>query len=185
MRHVTGLTEVEAERRLAARGSQHEERSSRSYRSIAIANTFTIFNLILAVFGAATIAFGNPRDALFLGILFANIGIGTFQEVRAKRALDKLAALIAELTDPQLVSPDLRAAVVTLGDCSADQCIIDADFLGDVGFKVVAPHRYFPRMRLELEQGLGWKADVEAALERLLASAQLQQPVGAGASPCS
>ena len=68
-----------------------------------------------------------------------------------------------------------------LGDCSVDQCIIDADFLADVGFEVVAPHRYFPRLRLELEQGLGWKADVEAALERLLESARLQQPVGAGA----
>ena len=45
--------------------------------------------------------------------------------------------------------------------------------------------RYFPRLRLELEQGLGWKADVEAALERLLETAQLQQPVGAGASPCA
>ena len=74
--------------------------------------------------------------------------------------------------------------VEVLGDCSVDQCILDADFLGDVGFDVVAPHRYFPRLRLELEQGLGWKADVEAALERLLESAQLQQPVGAGASPC-
>ena len=46
-------------------------------------------------------------------------------------------------------------------------------------------HPYFPRLRLELEQGLGWKADVEAALERLLETAQLQQPVGAGASPAS
>jgi hypothetical protein len=32
---------------------------------------------------------------------------------------------------------------------------------------------------------LGWKADVEAALERLLETAQLQQPVGAGVSPCA
>jgi hypothetical protein len=31
---------------------------------------------------------------------------------------------------------------------------------------------------------LGWKAGVEAALERLLETAQLQQPVGAGAGPC-
>ena len=39
--------------------------TSRSYRSIVIANTFTVFNLILAVFGAATLAFGDPKDALF------------------------------------------------------------------------------------------------------------------------
>jgi hypothetical protein len=59
---------------------------------------------------------------------------------------------------------------------------MDADFLAEVGFVVVSPHRYFPRLRLELDKGLGWKAEVEAALERLLESAQLQ-PVGAGASP--
>ena len=71
-----------------------------------------------------------------------------------------------------------------MGDCSVDQCVLDADLLRDAGFVVVSQHRYFPRLRLELEQGLGWKADVEAALERLLETAQLQQPVGAGAGPC-
>ncbi len=91
---VTGLTEAEASRRLREAGPRHEQATSRSYASIAIANTFTVFNAILAGFGAATIIFGNPRDALFLGILVANVAIGTFQEVRAKRALDKLAALV-------------------------------------------------------------------------------------------
>ena len=38
-------------------------------------------------------------------------------------------------------------------------------------------HRYFPRLRLELDKGLGWKAEVEAALERLLESVEVQ-PVG-------
>jgi hypothetical protein len=31
---------------------------------------------------------------------------------------------------------------------------------------------------LELDKGLGWKAEIEEALERLLESAELQQPVG-------
>jgi cation-transporting ATPase E len=91
---VTGLSEAEATRRLREAGPPHEQATSRSYASIAIANTFTVFNAILAGFGAATIVFGNPKDALFLGILVANVAIGTFQEVRAKRALDKLAALV-------------------------------------------------------------------------------------------
>jgi hypothetical protein len=86
------------------------------------------------------------------------------------------------LSDPQLADPDTRPVLESLGDCSVDRCIIDADFLKDVGFVVVAQHPYFPRLRLELDKGLGWKAEVEAALERLLASAQLQQPVGAGSS---
>jgi hypothetical protein len=64
--------------------------------------------------------------------------------------------------------------------CSFDQCMIDAGLLLDTGFTVAAPHRYFPRLRLELDRGLGWKAEVEAALERLLEGAELQQPVGSG-----
>src|SRR6201996_3645166 len=91
---AAGLTQSEAERRLKEAGPPHEQRTSRSYASIAIANTFTVFNLILAGFGLATIIFGDPKDALFLGILIANVAIGTFQEVRAKRTLDKLAALV-------------------------------------------------------------------------------------------
>jgi P-type E1-E2 ATPase len=91
---ATGLSEWEAARRLREAGPPHEPPTSRSYTSIAIANTFTVFNAILAGFGIATIVFGNPKDALFLGILVANVAIGTFQEVRAKRTLDKLAALV-------------------------------------------------------------------------------------------
>ncbi len=73
------------------------------------------------------------------------------------------------------VDPELSAAVEALGECSFERCMIDADFLLSAGFTVVAPHRYFPRLRLELDKGLGWKAEVEAALERLLESAQLQE----------
>ena len=38
-----------------------------------------------------------------------------------------------------------------------------------VGFKTVAPHHRYPRLRLELRRP-SWKADVEAALEQLLGS---------------
>jgi hypothetical protein len=86
-----------------------------------------------------------------------------------------------ELLVPGAADPELAPAIEALGDCSFDQCMIGADFLLDAGFTVVAPHLYFPRLRLELDKGLGWKAEVEEALERLLKSAQMQQPVGAGA----
>src|SRR5260370_113341 len=91
----SGLTEAEASRRLAARGPLKAPATSRSYASIVRANVFTIFNLILAVAGAVTIAYGQWQDALFLGILFFNSAIGIVQEVRAKKALDQLAALVA------------------------------------------------------------------------------------------
>ncbi|HZQ31837.1 MAG TPA: acetyltransferase [Mycobacterium sp.] len=97
--------------------------------------------------------------------------------VRALEAFGRTAEA-AELVDQQAAPADVRRVVEPFGDCSFDQCMIAADFLLDVGFTVVAPHRYFPRLRLELDQGLGWKAEVEAALERLLHTGQLE-PVGA------
>lgn len=59
------------------------------------ANVLTVFNLILAAFGVLTLLFGDARDALFLGIIVANSTIGISQEVRAKRALDRLSLLVA------------------------------------------------------------------------------------------
>jgi cation-transporting P-type ATPase E len=92
---AAGLSEAEAARRLAERGELQPPASSRSYASIVRANTLTVFNLILVVFGVLTLAFADWRDALFLSILVANTGIGIVQEVRAKHALDRLAALVA------------------------------------------------------------------------------------------
>jgi cation-transporting P-type ATPase E len=132
---MAGLSETEAARRLKAAGPPHEQRTSRSYVSIAIANTFTVFNLILAGFGLATIVFGNPKDALFLGILVANVAIGTFQEVRAKRALDRLAALVvAKATVVRDGTPrQVSLSDVVVGDLvrigSGDQLPADGDLV--------------------------------------------------------
>ena len=87
-----GLTEAEAARRLAERGPIEPPATSRSVASIVRANVFTVFNAILVVFGALMLVFGDWRDALFLGIVIANSGIGIGQELRAKRALDRLYA---------------------------------------------------------------------------------------------
>ncbi|MFT4395434.1 hypothetical protein ACLTEW_10910 [Gordonia lacunae] len=67
-------------------------------------------------------------------------------------------------------------------------CMNDASFLKDSGFDVVSSHQRFPRFRLELDEGLGWKFEVESALQKLVVMAQIdlagrQQtavPVGAG-----
>lgn len=89
-----GLTESEAARLLRER-EPYVQTTSRSYASIVRANVFTVFNLILAVAGTATLVFGEWQDALFLGVLVSNSAIGITQEIRAKRALDRLAALVA------------------------------------------------------------------------------------------
>ncbi|HET9114453.1 MAG TPA: HAD-IC family P-type ATPase [Gaiellaceae bacterium] len=126
-----GLSQLEAAQRLAASGRRGARRSSRSYASIVRANVFTVFNLILAVAGAATLAFGEWQDALFLGVLVANATIGTAQEVRAKRALDRLSAFVAPHATvvrdgaPQVVSVEevVVGDVVRVGP--GDQVVAD------------------------------------------------------------
>ena len=73
----------------------YEPTTSRTYVSIVRANVLTVFNLILLLAGAATLTFGAWQDALFLGVLVSNSAIGIAREVRAKRALDSLATLVA------------------------------------------------------------------------------------------
>ncbi|MFT4042453.1 MAG: hypothetical protein QM673_04750 [Gordonia sp. (in: high G+C Gram-positive bacteria)] len=53
------------------------------------------------------------------------------------------------------------------------ECIIDAGFLKDSAFDVVSSHPRFPRFRLELDEGLGWKFEVESALEKLVVMAAI------------
>ena len=91
---MTGLTETEARRRLAERGPRRPPQTSRSYASIVRANLFNLPNAVLVFFGVATVALGELADALFLGVVVANTVIGSAQEIRAKRALDRLAALV-------------------------------------------------------------------------------------------
>jgi magnesium-transporting ATPase (P-type) len=126
-----GLSQAEAERRLAARGEVEGPTTSRSWKSILRANLLTVFNVTLVIFGIITLIFGDWRDALFLGILIVNAGIGIVQEARAKRSLDRLAALVApkatvvrdgsarQVTVPEVVPGDL----VEMG--AGDQVVAD------------------------------------------------------------
>src|SRR6266436_686884 len=92
----TGLTAAQVagrvSRGLANAGGGH---TSRSVAHILRANILTRFNLILGVLLAVILAVGQPQDALFGVVLVTNALIGIGQELRAKRTLDRLAALSA------------------------------------------------------------------------------------------
>ncbi len=77
-----------------------------------------------------TLAFGDVQDALFLAILVANAGIGIAQEVRAKRTLDRLAALVAPTANVLRDGTPRRVGV---------EDVVDGDVvLLDAGDQVVA-----------------------------------------------
>jgi len=92
---LTGLSEAEVAQR-TAQGLVNvaKAKAGRSYAQIAKDNLFTFFNLVLFSLGAILLALGSPRDAFFTAaIALLNAVVGTVQEVRAKRKLDKIALL--------------------------------------------------------------------------------------------
>ncbi|QIS07938.1 GNAT family N-acetyltransferase [Nocardia brasiliensis] len=80
----------------------------------------------------------------------------------------------------RIIAPIKGAAAGPTAECSPETCMIEADFLEDVGFEVVAPHHKFPRLRLEINSDHGWKEDVERALDQLLAAASMTPPARVG-----
>jgi cation-transporting ATPase E len=141
-----GLGEAEAARRLAAAGPPRRQQSSRSYASIVRANVLTVFNVILAGFGAVTLIFGDARDALFLGIIVANAGIGITQEVRAKRALDRLSLLVAPQARVRRDGSVRRLAV--------EQVVVGDLVLLEPGDQVVADGRLLAASDLRLDESI-------------------------------
>ena len=63
----------------------------RSEQEIILSNLFTFFNLIFVILAVLLILSGSSvKNCTFMGVVICNIVIGCIQEIRAKRAVDKL-----------------------------------------------------------------------------------------------
>jgi cation-transporting P-type ATPase E len=82
-----------------------------------------------------TLIFGDWRDALFLYILVFNSAIGIWQEVSAKRALDRLAALVVPTATVTRdgVTREVRVEELVPGDLvhvkAGDQIVADGELV--------------------------------------------------------
>lgn len=61
-------------------------------------------------------------------------------------------------------------------DSDVPHCLLPANFARAVGFVDVQPHHRYPRLRFELASGIGWKEQVEAALEQLFTVISVPAP---------
>lgn len=93
---IRGLSDREVKDRvLRGEANTRKEQSSRTIGGILIANIFTRFNAIVSALLCVILVIGPLQDALFGGVLIVNTLIGIVQEVRAKRALDRLVVISA------------------------------------------------------------------------------------------
>jgi magnesium-transporting ATPase (P-type) len=90
-----GLSDAEAARRRAAgQGNDVQVHAGRTYKQIVRANVFNFINNLYFGLGVLLIALGRYLDAFVaVGVILANTLVSLFQEIRAKRTIDRIAIL--------------------------------------------------------------------------------------------
>ena len=91
-----GLTAEQARDRVSQGLANGEpETRTKSVRQILRENLLTPFNLLNLILGALVFFAGSYKNMLFLGVAVFNTLIGTFQELQAKRTIDRLSLIAA------------------------------------------------------------------------------------------
>ncbi len=142
--HIEGLTEAEA----AARRARGENNStavapSRSYARIVFQNAATPINVTLFAICVGLAVLGLFGDsAMTASLVVANVVVGVFQEVRAKRKLDKIS-LLTRPTAVVIREGRARTAdpeEIVVGDVlvirPGDQVLVDGEVLSADGLMV-------------------------------------------------
>jgi cation-transporting P-type ATPase E len=144
---MLGLTGTEVAERVAA-GSVNitPEPPGRSFGQIVAANVFTVVNAIMLTLFVLVLVSGNPQDGLFVGVVLSNSVIGVVQEVRARRALARLAVV----TEP-------RATVVRNGaavEIASDEIVLDDVVELRLGGQVAVDGEVLDSVGLRLDESM-------------------------------
>ena len=96
-----GLTSEQVQQRMDnSLINKTKKHVTKSYLRIIYENVFNLFNIILFVIAAAMIvARVEVKQFAFLGILIINIGIGLYQDIRARKLIDKLKVVSSVKVD--------------------------------------------------------------------------------------
>lgn len=66
---------------------------TRTIKQIIVTHIFTIFNILNLTLGVLILLVRSYRNLLFLGVVFCNTIIGIYQEIKAKKIVDKLSLI--------------------------------------------------------------------------------------------
>ncbi|QKN23739.1 cation-translocating P-type ATPase [Caproicibacterium lactatifermentans] len=70
-----------------------EEMKTQSVGQIVRKNIITPFNILNLILGALVFSVGSYKNMLFIGVAVCNTIVGCFQEIRAKKTIDKLSLI--------------------------------------------------------------------------------------------
>jgi cation-transporting P-type ATPase E len=140
---LAGLTTAEVQERVAqGRVNLVPDAPVRTIGEIIRANVITRVNAIVGGLFVLILIAGQPKDALFAGVIISNSAIGIIQELRARKTLNELAVLNApkarvvrdgsthELGVSQVVADELL--VLQPGD----QVVVDGEVVQAIGLEI-------------------------------------------------
>ena len=93
---MKGLSDTEVEERVAkGLTNKASDNTGKTVKQIIISNVFTYFNLIFLILVILLCIARSFRNLTFLPVIIGNTLIGIFQEIRAKKTLEKMSILNA------------------------------------------------------------------------------------------
>ena len=124
-------------RRAHGQGNNVKLQTSRSYGQILRENIVTLINLILFALSGVLLLLGRPLDAVItVSVISFNLVVGIVQEVRAKRALDRIALLtyptatVIRAGHEYTVDPNALVDGDLLVARPGDQIVVDGRIVG-------------------------------------------------------
>ncbi len=135
----TGLNDKQIQERFNTGYTNYvENKNTKTYKSIFLGNIFTFFNMLCFVVAGALISVGAWSNLVFMVVIIANMIIGIFQEIKAKKTIEKISLVTAptavvirngkqeEIPVSEIVLDDI--IVFTLGkQISADCIVVDGE----------------------------------------------------------
>ena len=135
VKDYSGLSQAQVDERVAqGKVNISQNLKSKSVKRIFYDNICTLFNLVNLVLLLALCLVGSFKNVTFVIIVFLNMAIGIFQEIRSKRSVDKLTILsekkvsvlrngeIQEISKESIVLDDI--IVLSRGDQIPADCIV-------------------------------------------------------------
>ena len=147
---ATGLSNEEVQTRIDNNQINYDTIvPSKSVMKIINSNVFTLFNHLNFGLALAVLLVGSYKNVTFMGVVFCNTLIGIFQEINAKRIIDKLSLIsalkikvirdskIIEILLNEIVIDDLIIlsngnqvicdSIILEGNCEVDESLITGE----------------------------------------------------------
>lgn len=99
-KNYTGLSSQEIATRIQqGQVNVVEDTITKSYKQILLTNTITFFNILNIALLAMVLFVGSYKNTLFIFVIIINTAAGIYQEIKAKKTLDKLSILTTSKVD--------------------------------------------------------------------------------------